>query len=89
MNWIVALGAEAGLCLAYFGGPWFTVGGMVRQPLRAVSVPLVAAVRLIMSRIGLGILSRQGADSAQEALGGLGHSHLYLLERLGGNRHGR
>ena len=35
MNWIAAVGAGVGLGLAYFGGLWLTVRGVVRRPGRA------------------------------------------------------
>jgi len=89
MNWIVAVSAGAGLGLAYFGGLWLTVAGVVRQPSRAAWVPVTGVARLILLGLGLGILSRQGAGSVLAALLGLWLSRWYLLERLGGVRHGR
>lgn len=88
MNWIVAVSAGAGLGLAYFGGLWLTVIGVVRQPSRAVWVPVSGAARLILLGLGLAILSRRGAGSVLAALGGLWLSRWYLVQRLGGIRHG-
>ncbi len=88
MNWIVAVSTGAGLGLAYFGGLWLTVIGVVRQPSRAVWVPVSGAARLILLGLGLAILSRRGAGSVLAALGGLWLSRWYLMQRLGGIRHG-
>jgi F1F0 ATPase subunit 2 len=88
MSWIVAVGAGAGLGLAYFGGLWWTVVGVVRQPSRAVWVPVSGVARLILLGLGLAILSRHGAGSVLSSLGGLWLSRWYLVQRLGGIRHG-
>ncbi len=88
MNWIVAVSAGAGLGLAYFGGLWLTVVGVVRQPSWAVWVPVSGVARLILLGLGLAILCRQGTGSALAALGGLWLARWYLMLRLGGVRHG-
>ncbi len=71
MNWIVAVSAGAGLGLAYFGGLWFTVVGVVRQPSQG---RLGSGERRRPASsswaLGLAILSRQGAGSVLAALGG-------------------
>jgi F1F0 ATPase subunit 2 len=88
MNWIVAVGAGAGLGLAYFGGLWMTVVSVIRQPSRAGWIPVSGAARLLLLGLGLELLSRQGAGSIVAALGGLWLSRWYLLHRLGGVRYG-
>jgi F1F0 ATPase subunit 2 len=89
MNWIFALSAGAGLGLAYFGGLWLTVIGVVRQPSGAVLVPVSGAARFILLGLGLAILSRQGTGSILAALGGLWLSRWYMLRTIGGVRHGK
>ncbi len=89
MNWIVAVSAGAGLGLAYFGGLWFTVMGVVRQPSRSTWVPVSGAARFLLLGLGLAILSRQGAGSILAALGGLWLARCYVLQRIGGVRHAR
>lgn len=88
MSWIVAIAAGAALGLAYFGGLWLTVKSVVRQPARATWVPMSGVVRLILLGIGLAILGRQGAASVLAGLGGLWLSRWYLVQWLGGFRHG-
>jgi len=89
MSWIVAVGAGAGLGLAYFGGLWLTVVGVVRQPSKGVWIPVSGLFRLILLGMGLAILSRHGAGSVLAALGGLWLSRWYMFRRLGGVRHGQ
>ena len=88
MRWLVAVVAGAGLGLAYFGGLWLTVAGVVRRPSRAAWVPASGAARLILLGAGLSVLARQGPGSIVAALGGIWLSRQYLLQRLGGVRHG-
>lgn len=89
MNWIVAATAGAGLGLAYFGGLWLTVIGVVRHPSRAVWVPMASGlIRLVVLGLVLAMLGRQGAGSLLAALGGLWLSRSYLVHRLGGAGHG-
>ncbi len=88
MNWIVALTAGAGLGVAYFGGLWFTVTSVLRQPSRAVLVPVSGIARLVLLAVGLAIVARQGARSMLAALGGLWLSRWYMLRRIAGARHG-
>jgi F1F0 ATPase subunit 2 len=88
MNWAVAFGAGAGLGLAYFGGLWLTVVGVLRRPSRLVWVPVSGVVRLVLLGVALAALSRQGAGSVLAALVGLWLSRWYLVRRLGGVRHG-
>jgi hypothetical protein len=88
MKWIVAVGAGAGLGLAYYGGLWLTVVGLVRQPSRATWIPVCGMGRLILLGMGLAIPGRQGIGSILAALGGLWLSRWYLLRRFGGVRHG-
>ncbi len=89
MNWIVALGAGAGLGLAHFVGLWVTVTGVVRQPSRAVWVSLSGLARFLILGAGLALLARQGAGHVVVALGGLWLARWYLLQRLGGVSHGQ
>ena len=89
MNWIVAASAGAALGLAYFGGLWFTVIGVLNQPSRAIWIPLSGAVRFLLLALGMALLCRQGAGSVLAALGGLWLSRCYLVQRLGGVRHGQ
>ena len=56
MSWIVALSVGAGLGLAYFGGLWLTVLGVLRHPSRAALVPLSGIARLLLLAFGLGDL---------------------------------
>ena len=64
MNWIVAVGAGAGLGLAYFGGLWLTVRGVLRRPSAPVLVPYggVDPARAAWGA-GLTMLSRNGAGA--------------------------
>jgi len=58
MNWAVAFGAGAGLGLAYFGGLWLTVVGVLRRPSRLVWVPVSGVVRLVLLGVALAALTR-------------------------------
>jgi F1F0 ATPase subunit 2 len=84
MSWIVAVGAGAGLGLAYFGGLWLTVCRVVSRPKTAVLVPLGSVVRLALLGGGLMLLSRNGCGSILAALGGLWLSRWFLIRHLGG-----
>jgi F1F0 ATPase subunit 2 len=84
MNWSVAIGAGAGLGLAYFGGLWLTVVGVVRRPSKAVWVSVSGVARLVLLALGFAILSRQGIGSILAALGRLWLSRWYMLRRFGG-----
>lgn len=88
MNWIFVLSAGAGLGVAYFGGLWLTVVGVVRQPPVAVLIPASGVARLILLGLGLAILARQGTGSILVALGGFWLSRWYMVRRIGGIRHG-
>jgi F1F0 ATPase subunit 2 len=89
MMWIAAVGAGAGLGLAYFGGLWITVRSVVSRPTRSALVPYGAAIRLVLLAAGLAVLGRHGAGILVAALGGLWLSRWFLLHRLGGTRDGR
>ncbi len=86
MSWIVALSVGAGLGLAYFGGLWLTVLGVLRRPSRAVLVPVSGIVRFILLAVGFAMLAGQGAGSLVAALGGLWLSRWFMLRRIGGVR---
>ena len=89
MSWIVAIGAGAGLGLAYFGGLWLTVCQVARHPSRTAWIPLGHLARLSLLGLGLAGLSRHGAGGILAALGGIWLSRWFLLRRLGGGDDGR
>ena len=89
MIWVAAVVAGAGLGLAYFGGLWLTVRGVVGRPARAGLVPYGGAIRLALLGSGLLLLGRQGAGALVGALGGLWLSRWYLLRRIAGGPDGR
>lgn len=88
MSWIIAGSAGAGLGLAYFGGLWLTIKSVVRQPRRAVWLPVAGLARLLLLGLGLAILCRQGSSSVVAGLGGLWFSRWYILRRFAGAGHG-
>jgi F1F0 ATPase subunit 2 len=89
MMWIAAVGAGAGLGLAYFGGLWLTVRGVVNRPSRSALVPYGGAIRLVLLGVGLTMLGRQGAGILLWALGGLWLSRWFLVRRLAGGHDAR
>ena len=89
MIWIAAVGAGAALGLAYFGGLWLTVRGVVSRPARSALVPYGGAIRLIFLGSGLMLLGRQGAGALVGALGGLWLSRWFLVRRIAGAHDGR
>ena len=89
MIWITAVGTGAGLGLAYFGGLWLTVRGVVNRPSRSSLVPYAGAIRLVLLGVGLTMLSRHGAGALLGALGGLWLLRSFLVRRLGGGHDGR
>jgi F1F0 ATPase subunit 2 len=88
MMWIAAVGAGAGLGLAYFGGLWLTVRGVVNRPSRSALIPYGGVARLVLLAAGLTILGRQGAGMLLAALGGLWLSRWFLIHRLAGGSDG-
>jgi F1F0 ATPase subunit 2 len=89
MIWIAAVGAGAGLGLAYFGGLWLTVRGVVSRPARSALIPCGGAIRLALLGSCLMLLARQGAGMLVGALGGIWLSRWFLVRRLTGGRYGR
>jgi F1F0 ATPase subunit 2 len=89
MIWITAVGAGAGLGLAYFGGLWLTVRGVVERPSLSALVPYGVAIRLVLLGSGMMMLSRHGASILLWALGGLWLSRWFLVCRLGGGQDGK
>jgi hypothetical protein len=89
MTWIASVGVGAGLGVAYFGGLWLTIRGVVGRPGRSALVPYGAAIRLALLGSGLMLLGRQGAGALVGALGGLWLSRWFLLRRIAGGRDGR
>lgn len=87
MSWIIALSAGAGLGLAHFGGLWWTVLGVLRNPSRAALVPVSGIARFGLLALGLAMLARHGAGSLVAALGGLWLSRCYFLHRIIGVTH--
>jgi len=88
MIWIAAVGAGAGLGLAYFGGLWLTVRGVVSRPARSALVPYGGAIRLILLGSALVLLCRQGAGALVGALGGIWLSRWFLVRRIAGGHDG-
>ena len=88
MIWTMALGAGAGLGLAYFGGLWLTVAGALRRPSRSAWIALSAVVRLGLLALGLLPLGRSGTGGVVAALVGLWLARGFLVWRVGGTRHG-
>jgi hypothetical protein len=89
MMWIAAVGAGAGLGLAYFGALWLTVRGVVSRPSRSALVPLGGAIRLVLLAWGLTMVVREGSGALLGALGGLWLSRWFLIHQLAGGHDGR
>ena len=89
MIWIAAVVAGAGLGLAYFGGLWLTVRGVVGRPARSALVPFGGVIRLALLGSGLMLLGRQGAGALVGALGGIWLSRWFLVRRIAGGHDGR
>lgn len=89
MTWIAAGGAGAGMGLAYFGGLWVTVRGVMRRPGCARWIPLCGLARLALLGAGLVFLGRLGAGSLLAALGGLWLSRWLLIRAVGGAGDGK
>lgn len=89
MMWIQAVGAGAGLGLAYFGGLWLTVRGLVRRPDRSALVRCGGAIRLALLGSGLMLLARQGAGALVAALVGIWLARWFLLRQIAGGDNGR
>lgn len=89
MIWITAVGAGAGLGLAYFGGLWLTVRSVVSRPSRSAFLSYGAAIRLMLLGCGLTALGRLGAGPLVAALGGLWMSRWFLMRRVEGGHDGR
>ena len=89
MIWIAGIGAGAGLGLAYFGGLWLTVRGVVGRPDRSALIACGAAIRFVLLASGLILLARRGAGGLVGALGGLWLARWVLLRWIAGGQDGR
>jgi F1F0 ATPase subunit 2 len=85
----MAVGAGAALGLAYFGGLWLTVRGVVNHPSRLALVRYGGMVRVGILAVGLTMLCREGAGALLAAVGGLSLSRWLLVRGLAGGRDGR
>jgi F1F0 ATPase subunit 2 len=89
MTLILAVGAGAGMGLAYFGGLWLTVSRVVSRPSLAFLVPLASGIRLLLLGVGLIMLSRHGSGGILSALAGLWLARWFLVRQLGGTARGK
>ena len=88
MMWIAAVGAGAGLGLAYFGGLWLDVrrlgrGGAARFAAGRVARLALAAVTFYA------LLTTGGVVAVLAGLAGLLGARWYLIRAIGGTADGR
>jgi hypothetical protein len=88
MIWITSVGAGAGLGLAYFGGLWLSIRGVISRPHRTAFFPFAGVLRLALLGWALMLLGRHGAGPLVGALGGIWLSRCFLLHRIAGGHDG-